>query len=119
MAKYQRLQLEDTGDITVVRFVEHRYIDGMEIEKLGEELYRLLEGGKRRKLVLDFSGVELFSSAGFGKLISLNARLKANNGTLRLCNIPPHIHDVFRICKLDRIFDVREDQADAMMAFSS
>jgi anti-sigma B factor antagonist len=119
MSQFQRLRLDEVSDVTIVRFLEHRFIDGLEIENLGQELYQLVEGGKRRKLLLDFGAVELFSSAGFGKLISLNGKVRANNGVLRLCNVPPHLADVFRVCRLDRIFDIRKDESDALMAFAS
>jgi anti-sigma B factor antagonist len=119
MAEYHRLKLDETGDITIVRFCQRRYIDSAEIEELGLELYRVVEDGQCKKLVLDFSSVEMFSSAAFGKLISLNGKVRAHNGALRLCNIPKQLFDVFRICKLDRIFDVRQDESDALMAFSS
>jgi anti-sigma B factor antagonist len=119
MAEFERLKLDEVSDVTVVRFCDHRFIDGLEIEKLGQELYQLAEGGNRRKVLIDFSNVELFSSAGFGKLISLNGKLRANGGVLRLCNVPPHLSSVFRMCKLDRVFDIRKDESDGLMAFSS
>lgn len=118
MPELRHLTIDEVGEITVVRFRDRRYVDGTEIEDLGRELYRLVEEEDRRKIVLDFSPVELFSSAAFGKLISLNSRVRAKGGALRLCNVPEHIFQVFRICKLDRIFDIRKDQSDALTATS-
>ena len=117
MAEFERIRVEEAGDVTIVRFRDRRFGGIIEIEKLGQEFYQLIEGGKRRKVMIDFTSVELFSSAGFGKLLVLNAKLKTCNGMLRLFNIPPHILEVFHVCKLDQIFDIRKDEADALSGF--
>lgn len=124
MSEYSQLRVDEVaidqiGSITVVRFRGHRFTDVVEIEKLGKELYRVIEERVRRKLVLDFSGVEFFSSAAIGKLISLNGRVKAQSGRMKLCNVPPEILEVFHVCKLDSIFDIRQDKADAMLSFEN
>jgi anti-sigma B factor antagonist len=118
MAEFQQLEVSEIDEVTVVRFRAKRFIELAEIEKLGHELYKLVEEKKCDRLVIDFSGVDLFSSAGFGKLISVHAKMKANKGVLKLCNISEHIRDVFHICKLDRIFEIHEDEADALSGFS-
>ena len=122
MSETKRLIIEDTevdeiGLVSVVRFRECRMSALAEIEELGRELYELIEERVRRKLVLDFSEVEFFSSAAIGKLISLNGKVKARGGMLKLCNVRPEILEVFEVCRLDRVFDIRRDQRDAMLAF--
>jgi anti-sigma B factor antagonist len=117
MVPFERIKVEEVGDVTIVRFRDRRLGNILEIEKLGQEFYKVIEGGKRRQVLIDFTGVEFFSSAGFGKLLSLNAKLKAVGGTLRLFNIPPGVLEVFHICKLEQIFDIRKDEADALSGF--
>ncbi len=36
---------------------------------------------------------------------------------MKLCSLRPEVLEVFRICKLDQVFDIREDEADAMLSF--
>ena len=80
-------------------------------------MFSLVENDKRRKLLLNFSTVELLGSATFGKLITLARKMKAQGGVLKLCNIGPEIHEVFVITKLNRFFDIKEDESDALAAF--
>jgi anti-anti-sigma regulatory factor len=47
----------------------------------------------------------------------LNGKVKACGGMLRLCGICPTVLDVFHVCKLDTIFDIRHDEADALPRF--
>ena len=67
--------------------------------------------------MVDFSEVAFFSSAAIGKLISLNGRVKAHGGVMKLCNVPPEILNVLKTCKLDRVFEIRHDKADALGSF--
>jgi anti-anti-sigma factor len=117
MTPYRRLSVREAGDITVVTFRDRRLNHIAEITELGQELYRLVDEGRHRKLVLNLAGVELISSMVLGKLISLCARVKANDGVVKLCNLEPHVLEAIRTCKLDRIFDIVPDETDAELSF--
>ena len=117
MAEYQRLDVNEVGDVTVVRFRDQKIIEDINIQELGRELFELVEVEKREKLVLNFSSVDFLSSAALGKLITLEKKVKANAGVLKLSNIRPEIYEVFAITKLNRLFDIKDDEADALAAF--
>ena len=117
MNEPQRLETQHSGDVTAVRFRDPRITDSLEIEELGRELYQLAAEDGHGKLVLNFSEVEFLSSAVLGKLIRLNGKVKAGGGALKLCNVRPQIYEAFKICCLDKVFDIRPDEADALAAF--
>ncbi len=113
-----QLKVDQASEVTVVRLPPRPLRDIQEIERLGKELYQLIEDHRPMKVVLDFAPVEFLSSAAFGKLISLNRRAQAYGGTLRLCNLSSSILQVFRVCRLDRVFDIRSDETDALSSFA-
>ena len=117
MPANQRLEIQEMGDVAVVRFRDPRIADPMEIEELGRQLYRVLEFKNCAKLVIDLSPVEFLSSATIGKLISLNRKVKVCKSALRLCNLRPEIRNLFHLCNLEHVFDIREDQAAAIASF--
>lgn len=117
MPEYRRLHVTELGDVAVIRFRDHRIVEDENILELGQELIQLVEVEKRKKLLLNFSSVEFLSSAALGKLITLDKKVKATSGTMKLSNIRPEIYEVFSICRLDRLFDIKEDEADALAAF--
>jgi anti-sigma B factor antagonist len=117
MVAYRRLEINPVGDVTVVRFRDHKIVEDINIQQLGQELFQLVEADNHDKLLLNFSSVDFLSSAALGKLITLDKKMKAHGGTLKLSNIRPEIFEVFSITKLDRLFDIREDEADALAAF--
>ena len=117
MTEYQRLDVNEVGDVTVVRFRDQKIIEDINIQELGRELFELLEVEKREKLLLNFSSVDFLSSAALGKLITLEKKVKANGGVLKLSNIRPEIYEVFAITRLDRLFDIRKDESDGLGSF--
>ena len=117
MVAYRHLEINPVGDVTVVRFRDHKIVEDINIQQLGQELFQLVEADNHDKLLLNFSSVDFLSSAALGKLITLDKKMKAHGGTLKLSNIRPEIFEVFSITKLDRLFDIREDEADALAAF--
>ena len=117
MTAFRHLDVSEVGDVTVVRFRDHKIIEDINIQELGQEMFRLVEADGRDRLLLDFASVEFLSSAALGKLITLDKKMKAHGGTLKLSNIRPEIYEVFAITKLNRLFDIRKDEADALAAF--
>ena len=117
MAEYRRLDVSDVGDVTVVRFRDQKIIEDINIQELGPELFRLVEVEGRQKLLLNFSAVDFLSSAALGKLITLDKKVKARKAALKLSNIRPEIYEVFAITKLNRLFDIKDDEADALAEF--
>ncbi|MBX9787628.1 MAG: STAS domain-containing protein [Pirellulales bacterium] len=117
MAVHRSLQVTEVGDVTVVRFVDRKILDEVTIQELGQELFNLIEEENRSKLLLNFSAVEFLSSHALGKLITLEKKVKAHKGKLKLSNIRPEIYEVFAITKLNKLFDIKEDEADALAAF--
>ncbi|MDA8043592.1 MAG: STAS domain-containing protein, partial [Pirellulales bacterium] len=58
------------------------------------------------------------SSAALGKLITLDRKVKASKGRMKMCNIRPEIFEVFHITKLNKVFDIRKDETEAITAFA-
>ena len=117
MAAFRRLDVTEVGDVTVVRFRDRKIVEDINIQELGAEMFQLVETDKREKLLLNFSTVDFLSSAALGKLITLDKKVKTHGGVLKLSNIRPEIYEVFTITKLNRLFDIQDDEADALASF--
>jgi len=116
-SRRRRLEVEDIGDVTVVNFTDRKILDEQNIQIIGEQLFSLVDELGRRKLLLNFGNVEYMSSAALGKLITLNKKVQASGGRLILCNIDPQIREVFEITKLDKLFDIRNDEQEGLQMF--
>jgi anti-sigma B factor antagonist len=111
----KRLDIEEIGDITIARFIDRKIVDDAKVEALGFELKALVDTEGRRKIILDFSNVEYLSDATLSKLIVLDKKVKAVKGTLRLCSVHPAIYEVFVTTRLNKLFDIHPDRADALI----
>jgi anti-anti-sigma factor len=56
--------------------------------------------------IIDLAGLEYIASAGLRVLLLTQKRVKASGGGLRLINVRPQIHDIFRYAGFDRIIDL-------------
>jgi anti-sigma B factor antagonist len=117
MANNTHLEVAEVGEVTVVRFNDQKILDANAIEELGGELFGLVEDDNRTTLLLDFTGVEFLSSAALNKLIILDKKVKANGGHLKLCSLRQEIAEIFALTRLDKLFDIRQDEKSALEAF--
>jgi anti-sigma B factor antagonist len=113
----RRLDIEESNDVTVVKFVDKKILDEGNIQIIGNQLFGLVDEDHRGKIVLDFSNVEYLSSAALGKLITMDKKVKGAKGKLRLCNIRADILEVFKITRLDKLFTIFPNQEKALEGF--
>jgi len=116
-SRRSRLEVEDNGEIAVVNFIDRKILDEQNIQKIGEDLFSLIDQYDRKKILLNFRNVEYLSSAALGKFITLNKKVQAKNGKLVMCNINEDIFEVFEITRLDRLFNIQKDEQSALQTF--
>ena len=117
MAQYRRIGVTQNNDVAIVSFNDKKILDEASIQELGSELFGLVEQHNMGDILLNFTNVEFLSSAALGKLITLDRKVKASKGRMKMCNIRPEIFEVFQITKLNKVFDIRKDETEAMTAF--
>ena len=77
----------------------------------------LKEGNK--KLLLNLRDVEYIDSAGLGELVKTHTTLERQGGQLKIVNINQKVRDLFKLTGLHKVFDVHENEADAIQSFGS
>lgn len=112
-----RLRVKQHQDVTQVEFVDRNILDESNIEQIREEIGDLVDKSPSPgpKLLISFSNVDHLSSAALGAMITINNKVKSRKGQLRLANIDPQIYEVFKITKLDKLFQIH-DSTDAAIA---
>jgi len=84
---------------------------------LRETVQRLIGQGEKR-LLLNLAAVQFIDTSGIGELISAFTSMRDQGGELKLLNLTKKVHDLIRITKLYAVFDIRDDEAAAIQAFS-
>ena len=113
------LDVEQNGDVIVVRLGKHRGFDELTVDKISDELLGVADRPDCQRLLLDFSGVAQLSSAMLAKLLILRRKMETKGEKLRLCGVNSHLRSVFAITRLDRIFDILDTEAGAINVVAS
>ena len=113
----RHLQIGNLGDVTVIAFLDRQITDEDLIDSICQQVFHLVDGEGRRKLVLDFGNVEHVSSAFLGFLTSLHRKMRELSGRVSICNLTPDIYKIFEITNLNRIFHIFNDQESALSLF--
>lgn len=112
------VKIRKTGDVSIVQFADRKILEELSIHEIGEELKTLAESEPRVKLLLDFNNVDHLASAALGMLITLHKKVQEQNGRLKLSNINRQIFQVFKITRLNRVFDIHDTAEQALDAFA-
>ncbi len=100
------LTISESRGVKIVEFTDRQILEEMSITEIGTELYGLVDGVHGVKILASFKNVEHLSSAALGILITLNKKVGEQEGTLKLSDITPQIYEVFKITRLNKLFEM-------------
>lgn len=115
--KDSRLTVREEAGVTRVEFLDRNILEEASIQQIGDEISGLIEHATSPKLLIDFDNVEHLSSAALGTLITINNKIRQKGGQLRLSNIDPQIYEVFVITKLNKLFQIHDNNDKALASF--
>jgi anti-sigma B factor antagonist len=79
---------------------------------------RDLIGKGQKKILLNLGDVTYIDSSGIGELVSAFTAVRREGGELKLLNLTKKVHDLLQITKLYTVFDIKDDEAVAIKAFT-
>ncbi len=98
--------LEPKGKITI----------GVGDVALREAVLEQLEAG-HKKILIDMSGVGTMDSSGIGELVAAFTSVNNRGGKLKLLKLPPKISDILQITQLITVFEVYDDEDEAVASY--
>ena len=104
------------GDVTILD-LNGKVTIGEGSVALRNAIRRLLGEGKN-KILLNLGGVGYIDSSGIGELVSSFTAVNKEGGTLKLLNLTQKIQDLLAITKLLTVFDVFEDEGNALSSYN-
>lgn len=93
------------------------YLDTTTASELESALYRVLNDGACR-IVVDLSGVNYISSAGWGIFIGEIKDIRNRGGDLKLAGMVGDVHEVFQLLEFDSILEAYASSSEAIAAFA-
>ena len=115
MVPKARIRVQHGSHSVVVRFLDSDLFSEAPVRAVSDQLLRLAdEILPRSVLILDFSGIESFSSTFIGRLILLHRRLGKAGSQLALCELSHNLEAILHSAALNRFFQRFRDQTEAL-----
>jgi len=83
---------------------------------LRDAIHQALDAGAKH-ILINLDDVTTIDSSGVGELVSSYTTVTNRGGKLKLANLPPKVADILQITQLITVFDVYEDEEEAIAAF--
>jgi anti-sigma B factor antagonist len=111
------LKFQEIEDVLVVYFTDAKILDETRIAQIGQELMTAVGSASQKKMLVNFQGVQFMSSAMIGKLVLLSKKCKTDEVTLKLCCIQANVMEVFKITRLNKVFEIHDTEDKAVKSF--
>jgi anti-anti-sigma factor len=112
-----KANLRDSGNVAIIELKGKITIGSGDIQ-LRDTITKLLESGKLNILV-NMNEVTAIDSSGIGELVGCYTTVTNKGGRLRLLHLPPKIQDVLTVTQLITVFDVYENETEAVASFGA
>jgi anti-sigma B factor antagonist len=71
----------------------------------------------RKNILVNLADISYIDSSGIGELVAAFTSARNQGGELKLLHLTAKVHDLLQITKLYTVFDVKDDEAEAVKAF--
>lgn len=113
-----RIQSRRRGDVMILD------IQGRVVGDASLELRRSINGwiaeipdDEKANVILNLSKVNMMDSSGLGVLVSSYTTVQKKGGRLALAGLGKGLQNLIAITKLTRVFDIYEDEDEAIASF--
>lgn len=105
--------VERVGDVWIVS-TRDGSLDERWLHQLADDLLALIRDNDCRKLVISLGDIECLYSTLLAKLMTVQRAMAAQQGRIKLCDLSPHVREVFHVAKLDHFFEFADDRGHAI-----
>ncbi len=107
--------IRDVGDIRVIELSGKITIGAGDV-KIRELIGESIEDGQQN-VILDLGGVSAIDSSGIGEMVACYTTVTKRGGHLKLMHLSPKITDILQVTQLITVFDVFDDEREALGSF--
>ncbi|HSV27686.1 MAG TPA: STAS domain-containing protein [Sedimentisphaerales bacterium] len=114
-----RIVVDYVNNVAVVTFTNDKILEEADVKAIEESVFPLVRQSEPVLLVLNFENIQFLSSAVLGILIRILTAVKRKDGHMRLCGINEKIYDIFKITRLNKVFEAHPDVASAVKSIQA
>ena len=83
-----------------------------------KKIFDKLVNEKKEKLIINLKDVSYVDSSGLATMVEILKGLRSYGGKLKLSNLSTKVKNLFEITKLEKLFDIAQEEEEAIKAFS-
>jgi len=106
-----------SGNVTIVD-LSGKIALGESNRALHEAIRGLINDGQKN-ILLNLANVSVIDSSGLGELVASYASVERSGGSMKLSNLSDRNIQLITITKLYTVFDVFDNEADALASFGT
>jgi len=111
-----KYSLLNENDVTVLKIEQNRATFET-TKEFRQNLTKLIDQNKWRKLVIDMSNVEFADSSFLGSLITGLKKITSNQGDIRLFGLQAAVKTMVELTRLYRVFEIFNTKEEALNSF--
>ncbi len=108
-------QIRDVGGVRVMD-LEGKITIGSGDVQLRQLVEESLNTGKKN-ILLNLKGVSHIDSSGIGEMVGCFTTVTRRGGAMKLSSLPAKINDILQVTQLITVFDVFDNEAEAIATF--
>ena len=109
-----RISVDYAQEAVVITLADEKILQTSDIIALESSILPVIEDKDAIQVVVNFTNVQFLSSSVLGLLIRISKKIYEQGGQLRLCNINAKIFSIFKITRLDKVFDIYDNLPEAI-----
>ena len=108
-------QIREVNGVTILDLAG-RITLGAGSLQLRDSIHNLVSQGKK-KILLNLAEINYIDSSGVGELVGAFTTIRREGGELKLMRLTKKVQDLMQMTKLYSVFDVKDDEANALASF--
>ncbi len=109
---------QQADNVLLFIFQTSSILDEVSVNQVGKELDHVLDNSEFENVVIDLGRVEMMTSSMVGRLVAFKKRCDTEQLKLKLCCLSKEVHKLFKITRLDKVFDIAKTREKATKSFS-
>ncbi|MFQ5627225.1 MAG: STAS domain-containing protein [bacterium] len=110
-----QFESKKSGNVTIVSILESR-VDAKIAVDFRDSIADLINSGNHN-LVVDLSEVDFVDSSGLGAIVS-SLKILGRKGDMALSGVRPTVMSLFKLTRMDKVFRMFDDEAEAAKALA-
>ena len=110
-----KLEARHEGDVLVITMVDKR-LDAGAVDDFRTKMSQHIADGEN-KIVLNLSNAEFIDSSGLGAIVGV-LKMMGDNGKMVICGATDSTMRMFKLTRMNKVFNMFESEQDAVDVFS-